>query len=94
MPRRVLTKVDIDQMLQTGTTEVRLGAGDIVTALAREYALDRGVRFVPYSSKAESSHPSPQPVTDPLATEIRSAVISALGEEPAGLDEIISRALR
>lgn len=94
MPRRVLTKVDIDQMLQTGTTEVHLGAGDIVTALAREYALDRGVRFVPYSSKAESSHPSPQPVTGPLATEIRSAVISALGEEPAGLDEIISRALR
>ncbi len=94
MPRRVLTKVDIDQMLQTGTTEVHLGAGDIITALAREYALDRGVRLVPHSSQAESVPPSAQPAQAPLATEIRSAVISALGEEPAGLDEIISRALR
>ncbi len=47
MSRRILTTATVDELLAAGATELRLGPGDIVTALAREYARDKGVRLIP-----------------------------------------------
>ncbi|GAA4903907.1 hypothetical protein GCM10025789_23650 [Tessaracoccus lubricantis] len=100
MPRRVLTKDTIDQLLASGTSEIRLTAGDIVTALAKEYALERGLRLVPAhdASPATSARPEPTvtqpPDADGVGIAVREAVVAALGYEPDGLDSAISKALK
>lgn len=91
MPRRVLTQASIDDLIASGATEVALAPGDIVTALAREYAQDRGVRLVPAGSGAAPAA-SVISVTSTKAT-IRAEVVKALGYEPDGLDAIIERAV-
>lgn len=88
MSRRILTTATVDELLAAGTTELRLGPGDIVTALAREYARDKGVRLIPGDTPvAAAGEPS-------TATRIRTAVVNALGYEPDDLDAVIARALR
>ncbi|HMS38197.1 MAG TPA: hypothetical protein PKA93_13595 [Arachnia sp.] len=88
MSRRILTTATVDELLAAGTTELRLGPGDIVTALAREYARDKGVRLIPGDAPvAAAGEPS-------TATRIRTAVVNALGYEPDDLDAVIARALR
>ena len=52
MSRRILTTATVDELLAAGATELRLGPGDIVTALAREYARDKGVRLIPGDAPA------------------------------------------
>ena len=89
MPRRILTTATVDELIAAGTTELRLGPGDIVTALAREYALKRGVRLIPADAP-----PAETEGHLPTAERIRGAVVNALGYEPDGLDAIIARALR
>lgn len=105
MPRRILTKDSIDELLAAGTTEVRLGKGDIVTDLAKEYALERGLRLVPGgaadapNAAPEATQPggapTPEPEAEPIPTgaAVRKAVVAALGYEPEGLDAAISKAL-
>lgn len=101
MPRRILTKETIDELLASGTTEVRLGKGDIVTDLAKEYALERGLRLVPGNGDAPAATqpggaPTPEPEAEPIPTgaAVRKAVVAALGYEPEGLDSAISKALK
>lgn len=91
MPRRILTQASIDALIAAGTTEVVLAPGDIVTALAREYAQDRGVRLIPPAGGAAPAA-SVIPVTSTRAT-IRAEVVKALGYEPDGLDAVIDRAM-
>lgn len=93
MSRRILTKDSIDELLASGSTEVRLNKGDIVTELAREYAQERGVRLVPAN---EGSAPDGAAPVSPGATgaAVRKAVVAALGYEPDGLDAAISKALK
>ena len=55
MSRRILTTATVDELLAAGTTELRLGPGDIVTALAREYARDKGVRLIPGDAPAPAA---------------------------------------
>lgn len=95
MSRRILTKDAIDELLAGGTTEVRLESGDIVTALAKEYALERGLRLIPAGGPA----PAPTPTAPgggevSPAAAVRKAVVSALGYEPDGLDAVIAKALK
>ena len=101
MPRRILTKDTIDELLAAGTTELRLDKGDIVTALAKEYALERGLRLDPAGSDAPAATqpgaaPTPAPEQEPIPTgaAVRKAVVAALGYEPDGLDAAISKALK
>ena len=88
MSRRILTTATVDELLAAGATELRLGPGDIVTALAREYARDKGVRLIPGDA------PAPAAGEPSTAARIHPAVVDALGYEPDGLDAIIARALR
>lgn len=101
MPRRILTKDSIDELISQGATEVRLDKGDIVTALAKEYALEHGLRLVPAGSDAPAAAqpgaaPTPAREKEPIPTAVavRKAVIGALGYEPDGLDSAISKALK
>ncbi|HPF79944.1 hypothetical protein [Nostocoides australiense] len=69
MPRRVLTKSSIDDFLAAGTTEVLLEPADIVTALAKEYAQQRGVRLVPAANAAGGMPRAQQPAAAPGPAE-------------------------
>ena len=93
MPRRILTKDAIDELLTGGTTEVRLESGDIVTALAKEYALERGLRLIPAGGPAPTPTAPGGGEVSPAAA-VRKAVVSALGYEPDGLDAVIAKALK
>lgn len=100
MARRILTKDSIDELLASGASEVRLEQGDIVTALAKEYALERGLRLVPAGSERQgeprSAAPSPSPAepSAALPEAVRKAVIGVLGYEPDGLDVAITKAMK
>ncbi len=50
MSRRILTTATVDELLASGQTALQLEANDIVTALAREYAQQRGLRLIPAGS--------------------------------------------
>lgn len=93
MARRVLTVTTINELLSQGCTELRLDPGDIVTALAKEHAQQRGLRLVPATPgavTAAAAAPGSAPKQADRAT-VRKAVIAALGSEPDGLDAIIAR---
>lgn len=97
MGKRVVTKTTIDELLASGARQVVLDPGDIVTALAREYAQERGVRLVPAGAAAcaaadVSSAGASSTAED--AEAIRRALVAALGYEPDDLAGIIERALR
>lgn len=95
MGRQVVTKSTIDQALSEGKTELALGASDIVTALAAEYAQSRGIRLVKGDApRAATPAAAPGPAEDPTddLAKVRSAVVTALGYEPKGLDAAIARA--
>lgn len=106
MARRVLTVSTINELLDQGQTELRLAPGDIVTALAKEHAQQRGLRLVPAAPGATvptqtpagspGAAPTPQPSMEPIPgrAAVRKAVIAALGHEPDGLDAIIARVMK
>lgn len=98
MPRRILTKTDIDALLDSGATELRLGPGDIVTALAKEYAQERGLALAksdePVAPAAAPSASSATASGAATGAAVRKAVVAALGYEPDGLDAAISKALK
>ena len=100
MPRRILTKTDIDELLDSGATELRLAPGDIVTALAREYAQERGLTLAQDKDAPAAAKPAAQAASKPEAdapttgAAVRKAVVAALGYEPDGLDAAISKALK
>lgn len=70
MSRRILTTATVDELLAAGATELRLGPGDIVTALAREYARDKGVRLIPETPRRPrpASRRRPRASTPPSST--------------------------
>lgn len=98
MAHRVLTVTSINELLSQGCTELKLEPGDIVTALAKEHAQQRGLRLVPANATSApaatpGAAPTPEPSLEPIPQKaaVRKAVIAALGREPEGLDAIIAR---
>ena len=94
MGKRVVTKTTIDELLASGARQVVLDPGDIVTALAREYALERGVRIVPAGAAGCAAPSAADSPTAEDAEAIRRALVAALGYEPEDLAGIIERALK
>lgn len=86
MSHPIITRTTIDDLLGQGRTELVLEPGTIVTALAREYAHDRGLRLV------ESGQP--QAVGFVTPEQVRRAVVAKLGHEPADLTRLIDRVLK
>lgn len=69
MPRRILTKETIDQLLAEGESEFIVAPNDIVTDLAREYAQERGLRLGSSSESASRTQSATrsEAVVDPAA---------------------------
>ena len=94
MSRRVITKVTIDEALASGSKQCVVGERDIVTALAKEYAMERGVRLVSSGAAPEAPASTGAGAGAGDAEQVRAAVIAALGHEPAGLGAAIDKVLK
>ncbi|MDF1490084.1 hypothetical protein [Tessaracoccus caeni] len=96
MSRRVITKVTIDEALASGSKQCVVGERDIVTALAKEYAMERGVRLVSSGAAPEvrAGTGTGTGASAGDAEQVRAAVIAALGHEPAGLGAAIDKVLK
>ncbi len=90
MALKFLTEQDIEQAASQGITEIPLNANTRVTDLARDAAQRHGIRFVEPDQMAAPA----QPPTSELHRQVRAAVVSQLGMEPAGLDAVIERVLK
>jgi hypothetical protein len=88
MPRRFLTKRDIEDLAAAGTTRIELDAQTVVTDVARDRARELGVQLVPAAGTM------PPPETGELHARVRAAVIARLGSTPADLDAVITRLLQ
>ncbi len=88
MPKRFLTKRDIEDLAAAGTTQIELDAQTVVTDAARERARELGVRLVP------GAGPMSATAGADLHAQVRAAVIARLGSAPADLDTIITRVLQ
>ena len=93
MGRKVITKATVNEMLEAGQREYQLTDSDIVTALGKEHAQERGLRLIPAGS-APAATAAAQAGAEATAAEIRSRIVEALGYEPEGLDGAIRRGLQ
>jgi hypothetical protein len=101
MGRRFVTRSQIDVIADRGETVLEVDDRTTVTDLAREHAMQRGVAVV--RVPAGGGHaPAPAPAavdsggaadTADTRAQVRSAVLAALGEVPAGLDAALDRVL-
>lgn len=88
MPRRFITKTDIDDLVAQGQRMLEIDGDTTLTDLAAEHARTRGVTI----NRSESvTRPEVGGRGDRMA--IRSAVITALGTVPPNLDDAIDRVL-
>jgi hypothetical protein len=98
MPRRFITKQDIDEFADQGRTQLEVDDQVTVTDLAHEHARARGVRIVavdaapsgPSSGRAEERA---EPSGAALRSRVRAAVIAQLGKTPEDLDTVLDRVL-
>lgn len=95
MPRRFVTRTDIDAIADAGQTELLVDELTTVTDIAREHARERGVRLV--KQLAPAPPPGRPPATadadDDLQASVRAAVVARLGHAPDGLDAVLDRVL-
>lgn len=90
MPRRFITKSEIDDLAEAGIDVLEVGPRDTVTELAREHAQQRGVRIV---RVAEGAPPAADDTLThaKVRSAVRSGVIAALGHVPEGLDAALDK---
>jgi hypothetical protein len=104
MQRQFITKTDIDAMADAGQQVLEIDDCATVTDLARDQAMQRGVRIVRRAGETRAAAPSgptsgpsaaPEPVADgaDLRARVRALVIARLGGTPEGLDAVIDRAV-
>jgi hypothetical protein len=92
MPRRFITKQDIDACADKGTDVIEIDDRVTVTDAAREHARERGVRLERVAG-AVADGPSTQGGSPPTAGAVRAAVIAQLGAAPDDLDAVIRAVL-
>ncbi len=90
MPRRFITRADIDAIADAGQSELLVDDLTTVTDIAREHARERQVRLV---RQLDPPPPVPAGADDDLQAEVRAAVIGRLGHTPADLDAVVHRVL-
>jgi len=101
MKRRFVTRAEIDRAADAGQEVLEVDGRVTVTDLAREHAMQRGVRVVVTGAPAagaargESAVPDrgagPDADAAELAAQVRRAVVAQLGHAPDGLDAVIAR---
>ncbi|MDO5092122.1 MAG: hypothetical protein Q4D79_01675 [Propionibacteriaceae bacterium] len=90
MTRRLVSASTIEELQVAGRSELRLAPGDVITPLARDRAQELGLDLVVSTALGERTAREPA-LADPTPTDVRAAVIAALGYEPADLDQVIAK---
>lgn len=88
MPRRFITRTDIDAIADAGETELVVDDMTTVTDIGREHARERGVRLVHGPLPPTTPLPASRGADDVHAT-VRAEVIARLGNTPPDLDAAI-----
>ena len=91
MGRQFITRAQIDDLAERGETRLEVDPRTTITDLARERARERGISLVVAGRVAPADAGNDD---DRLRSSVRSAVLAALGEAPADLDDAIERVLR
>ncbi len=89
MPRRFVTRTDIDAIADAGQAELVIDDLTTVTDIGREHARERGVRLVRAPLPPTTSPPDPSRGPEDVHAAVRAEVISRLGTAPADLDATI-----
>lgn len=88
MPRQVITQSDIQHAISEGLTEIAISQDAIVTSIAAEMAQGRQIKLRRTGEVTQAAE------TPQLGrTQVRAAVVAALGETPSGLDDALDRVL-
>ena len=95
MPKTFYTEHDIEDLAARGVSALDVSDDVVLTELAREKALNLGVKLV---RSAEAATPASRPGSTPtskdeVVAKVKAAVIARLGNgvDPALLDAVITR---
>ncbi len=93
MPKTFYTERDIIDLVQRGVTTLEVNDDVVVTDLARDEALKRGLQLV--KSKPAASQPAVDE-TDELIHRVKAAVLARLGEQVDAqmLDSVVTRVVK
>ena len=91
MPKTFYTERDIVDMANRGVTSLEVDDNVVLTDLARDEALKRGVRLV-----RKSSGPVEDPAQAELTHRVKAAVIARLGDQVDArlLDAVVSKVVK
>lgn len=94
MPKTFYTERDIQDLVARGITSLEVNDDVVLTDLARDEALQRGLRLVP--SKPAHSAPPAHDETDELIHRVKAAVLARLGDQVDGavLDSVVTRVVK
>jgi len=89
MPKTFYTERDIQDLVSRGVTSLEVNDDIVLTDLARDEALKRGLRLV----RAEPVPPAQAAAQDELIHRVKAAVIARLGEDvdAAFLDSVVTQ---
>ncbi len=94
MPKTFYTERDVIDLVQRGVTTLEVNDDIVLTDLARDEALKRGLRLV--ASKKAAETPAPVDDTDELIHRVKAAVLARLGEQVDAqmLDSVVTRVVK
>ncbi len=94
MPKTFYTERDVIDLVQRGVTTLEVNDDIVLTDLARDEALKRGLRLV--ASKKPAEAPAPVDDTDELIHRVKAAVLARLGEQVDAqmLDAVVTRVVK
>ena len=91
MPKTFYTERDMVDMAARGVTSLEVNDDVVLTDLARDEALKRGVRLV-----RSGNRPAEDPAQAELAHRVKAAVIARLGDQVDAkiLDAVVTKVVR
>jgi hypothetical protein len=96
MPKVFYTERDIEDIYQRGVRVLDIDDSVVLTDLARERALNLGLRLARVKASTSASPQAPRPLSqDEIVAKVKAAVLSRLGEtvDPALLETVIRRVI-
>jgi hypothetical protein len=91
MPKTFYTERDITDLAGRGVTSLEVNDDVVLTDLARDEALKRGVRLV-----RSTNEPTADPEQDELLHRVKAAVIARLGDQVDAkvLDAVVNKVIK
>jgi hypothetical protein len=92
MPKTFYTERDLHDLADRGVTSLEVNDDIVLTDLARDVALKRGLRLV----RARPAPPAEAAAQDELIHRVKAAVIARLGEQvdAALLDAVVTKVVK